>query len=270
MKRLLISLISATALMCLAQERGGEPAPSRLAGYMEPGTEASGVRAPYYDEQGNLQAQLYGEHAKGMGGGMAEITNLRIDVYRDGQVAMTIFAPKCFSHMDESRETPGKKEPFDLLPDEVLAANFWLLAAPEGSPDENRAWFKADGQVLPVVGALRQWVAGVQEGGKANPSAGKYTPPAGQARPIAHYLLLPTYEWGVSDWHLDVIRPFVKAHRPTVGFSLVEAAQATHVTVVGGPQSFPEEVLDDLRAAGCSVERIQGDGTSIASQLESR
>jgi len=108
-KRLLISLISATALMCLAQERGGEPAPSRLAGYMEPGTEASGVRAPYYDEQGNLQAQLYGEHAKVMGGGMAEITNLRIDVYRDGQVAMTIFAPKCFSHMDESRETPGKK-----------------------------------------------------------------------------------------------------------------------------------------------------------------
>ena len=31
-------------------------------------------------------------------------------------------------------------------------------------------------------------------------------------------------DFGVSDWYLEVIRPFVKKHHPTVGFSPTEAA----------------------------------------------
>jgi hypothetical protein len=89
-------------------------------------------------------------------------------------------------------------------------------------------------------------------------------------RPIDHYLLLPLYEWGVADWHLEVIRPFIKKHRVTVGFSIREAALAKQVTVVGNVQSFPEELLEKLRATGCEVNRIQGDGQSIASQLATR
>ncbi|MBI3160259.1 MAG: hypothetical protein HYZ26_11740 [Chloroflexi bacterium] len=92
--------------------------------------------------------------------------------------------------------------------------------------------------------------------------------PAPDGRSIRHYLLLPTYEWGVADWHLDVIRPFLKRHLPTVGFSVEEAAAAQRVTVVGGPQTFAEADLERLRAAGCEVVRVAGDGTSIASQLE--
>lgn len=87
---------------------------------------------------------------------------------------------------------------------------------------------------------------------------------------IDHYLLLPTYEWGISDWHLDVIRPYVKKHRATVGFSIKEAVLAKKVTVVGNLQSFPDELLEKMRTFGCQVERIQGDGTSIASQLATR
>jgi len=102
---------------------------------------------------------------------------------------------------------------------------------------------------------------------KMNPQREKNT---NFVRPIDHYLLLPVYEWGVADWHLDVIRPFIKKHRATVGFSIKEAALAKKVTVVGNVQSFPEELLDKLRSAGCEVERIQGDGTSIASQLATR
>jgi hypothetical protein len=89
-------------------------------------------------------------------------------------------------------------------------------------------------------------------------------------RPIEHYLLLPLYEWGVAEWHLDAIKPFVKKYHPTVGFSLKEAVLASKVTVVGNEQSFPEEILERLRASGCEVERISGDGTSIASQLATR
>jgi hypothetical protein len=86
--------------------------------------------------------------------------------------------------------------------------------------------------------------------------------------PIAHYLLLPTYEWGIADWHLDVIRPYVKKYRPTIGFSLSEAAQAQVVTVIGGETTFPESSINQLKAAGCVIEQIRGDGTRIATQLE--
>ena len=88
--------------------------------------------------------------------------------------------------------------------------------------------------------------------------------------PIKHYLLLPAYEWGVSDWHLDVIKPFVRKHQPTVGFSIQEAALAAQVTVIGGAGDFSDDALTSLRSRGCQVERISGDGTTIATQLSER
>jgi hypothetical protein len=155
------------------------------------------------------------------------------------------------------------------------------LAAAPGSPSAGQAWFQPDGNTLPVVGALRQWVAGQE--GQPEPVSTQVTQasmPHGisaaaaangstqrNGHSIQHYLLLPTYEWGIADWHLDVIRPFVKKYRPTIGFSLKEASQAARVTVIGGAQSFPEAVLVELRSANCKVEQISGDGTSIASQL---
>ena len=68
---------------------------------METGMEVGGVRAPYYDEAGNLKAELYGEHAKILEGGIAEVTNLRIDVFEDGAVFMTVFAPQCYTRVVE-------------------------------------------------------------------------------------------------------------------------------------------------------------------------
>ncbi len=91
-----------------------------------------------------------------------------------------------------------------------------------------------------------------------------------QSHPIKHYVLLPTYEWGIADWHLEVIQPFIKKYKATIGFSIEEAKLAAKVTIIGNPQSFPEEKLQDIRAAGSFVERISGDGTSIATQLSER
>jgi hypothetical protein len=90
------------------------------------------------------------------------------------------------------------------------------------------------------------------------------------SRPIQHYLLLPSYDWGISDWHLEVIRPFVKKHQPTIGFSLKEAVLANKVTIIGSNQTFPDEIVERLRASGCEVERISGDGTTIATELAKR
>ncbi len=67
---------------------------------MGTGMEISGFRVPDYDEQGELRAQLYGEHAKVLEGGEVEITNLKIEMYRDGEVVMTVFSPHCFFNME--------------------------------------------------------------------------------------------------------------------------------------------------------------------------
>jgi len=107
-KQFLISLMIFASFLCHAQEDGGS-SPSRFSEYMAPGMEVAGIRAPYYDDEGKLQAQLYGGFAKVMDGGVAEITNLRIDVYRDEEVAMVIFAPVCTSKIIEDPDLPGKK-----------------------------------------------------------------------------------------------------------------------------------------------------------------
>ena len=148
----------------------------------------------------------------------------------------------------------------------VKSASFWLLAADMESPFKRSAWYGSDAEVQPVVAALKEWAT--QHG---TPAAPKFIPQEfhGDQR-LAHYLLLPTYEWGVADWHLDVIRPFVKKYKPTIGFSVEEAALAQQVTVIGNTQVFPESDLDQLRNSGCRVERISGDGTSIATQLAER
>jgi hypothetical protein len=47
-----------------------------------------------------------------------------------------------------------------------------------------------------------------------------------------------------------------------------EASTSEKVTIVGGEQSFPLEEVEKLRAVGCLVEQVSGDGTSIATQLD--
>lgn len=103
MKHILNHLLAVLALcsgVC-AQNAGNEASPSKLDEYMETGMEVAGVRAPYYDDGGNLKAELFGEHAKILEGGVAEVTNIRIDVFEEGAVFMTVFAPRCYTRVVE-------------------------------------------------------------------------------------------------------------------------------------------------------------------------
>ena len=149
----------------------------------------------------------------------------------------------------------GKASPFEVeklepVPAEVLACNFWLLGSEADSPHASQAWYQADGATLPVVASFRQWVA--QQPKRLAPSRvwaskGAITPsPAEDAadlqpHPISHYLLLPLYEWGIAEWHLDIIRNFVRKYHPTIGYSLEEAKLAEKVTVIGDPLIFNDE-----------------------------
>ena len=151
----------------------------------------------------------------------------------------------------------------------MVAACFWLLAAEPASPQAAQAWFDAEGQPRPAAAALRaQHRERSQK--RRQQAAGKAFGALAGGHPIRHYLLLPGFEWGVPDWYLEIIRPFVKKHRPTVGFSVDEASLAERVTVVGNSPHFSQELVCRLENAGCLVEKIGGDGTSIATQLAER
>lgn len=108
-------------------------------------------------------------------------------------------------------------------------------------------------------------------GGQARPAAPPASPDAG-ARPAApadaqpdrslyHYLLLPQWDWGVSEWHWRVVAGYVRKFRPVTGFDPQEARLARHVTIVGGTEGVGREVEQSLRLAGCRVERLGSSDT---------
>ncbi len=110
--------------------------------------EVSGIRAPYYDETGELKAQLYGGHAKILEGGVAQIAHLRIDVFQDGAVFMTIYAPQCFTRMVEEA---GKKRLEVYSEGDVLIELDQMTVSGRGfrfSSTENRFEILHDSKVL--------------------------------------------------------------------------------------------------------------------------
>jgi hypothetical protein len=143
----------------------------------------------------------------------------------------------------------------DPLPEEVIGGAIFSLTGNEDCCSAEHRLFNPEGVANPLVEAFLK----ADSKPEVKRVAGKFQ--------ISHYLLLPSFEWGVADWHLNVTKSFIKKHRPTVGFSIEEAFQAEQVTVVGGEENFSEKDLSQLRSQGCLVRRIEGDGTKIASLL---
>jgi hypothetical protein len=142
--------------------------------------------------------------------------------------------------------------------DEAEAAGEHVLTAAFNLPD------------LPHTENFAQATAVLHElcEGAASRAAASSNPKA--AHPIQHYILLPTYDWGISDWHLDAIRPYLRKYRPVVGFNLAEACLANKVTVIGNETEISEDAVIRLRHSGCKVERIDANGTSLATILAER
>jgi hypothetical protein len=152
--------------------------------------------------------------------------------------------------------------------DQVICANFWLLSCEADSPHAPDAWYKADGNTLPVVNALKQYItrSRARQDGSVDSKdliQGDFIMPPDN-HPIDHYLLVPIYAWGVAEWDLEAIRPFIQKNHPTMGFSAYEARLAARVTIFGEPDSIAAETLDLLKMAGCQVDWINRDGMLLA------
>jgi hypothetical protein len=188
------------------------------------------------------------------------------EVYQETQVNLALY-----KLIQDKQAIAGGSDIESPVAAEVLACNFWLLACAPDEPMAEEAWFQADGSVLPIVEALypRTQASPEQELQEEDIPLPPFDDPVIEEvkHPIEHYLLLPLYDWGVIEWHLDAIRPYILRHQPTIGFNLSEAMLAKHVTVLGGEQTFQVEDIKRLHQAGCTVELVSGDGTSIATQM---
>jgi hypothetical protein len=157
--------------------------------------------------------------------------------------------------------SPGRNPP-PAVSSHVLASNFWLLSASSPSKEAGVAWFQPDGRALPVVQALTRLRNGCEdkEAISADPQGPETRLPF---RPIQHYVLLPK-DSQMLDPTIGFLRSMIDDQHPTLGFSLEEAVLAERVSVAGDETTFPEDVLGKLRIAGCMVDRLNIDGTSIA------
>jgi len=142
------------------------------------------------------------------------------------------------------------------IPDVVLGSAFWVLSAEQGTPHFSQAWFRGKEERLPIVQAFQDWVANKypEENSKQKPTDD-----------IAHYLLLPSYDGEILDAHIDLIRPYIKKYKPTIGFSYQEAGLAKRVTIFGDMNTIPNKKINQLRNAGCIVHQIDKNGIDIAS-----
>ncbi len=70
--------------------------------YFDSGDGIEGFNAPFYDENNVKRAHLYCGYAKLLDNEVVDVTNIRIDVYDEGKVIMTIYAPQCFTSIGKA------------------------------------------------------------------------------------------------------------------------------------------------------------------------
>jgi len=169
-----------------------------------------------------------------------------------------------------SRLIMHEKVALDPIPAELMACNFWLLTAANDHPAASSTWYQPDGTTLPIVNALKQWVA--THGWSSAPAIQPEPLPNTSIfnnRPIAHYLLLASADLEIVENQKDIFRSLVKKFHPTIGFSPAEAVHASRVTVLGDRENIPDAILDGLVTAGCQVDDLRRDGTTIATKTSS-
>ena len=91
----------------------------------------AGFRVPDYDEQNNLKSVLFGDFARILPDGIIEITNLKLDFYKSGEVDMTVTSPKCIYNQKEG--TARSESDVEIRRENlrITGTGFWWSAKQE-------------------------------------------------------------------------------------------------------------------------------------------
>lgn len=82
------------------------------------GQEVKGFRLPEYDEDGKLKQQLYGETATFLRDGIIQLTGLKIEIFRDGDVTARVFSPECA--YDPNRKRAASKAHIRIVTEKAV------------------------------------------------------------------------------------------------------------------------------------------------------
>ena len=134
----------------------------------------------------------------------------------------------------------------------ILGCLFWILSTSEPNEDGKTAFFDITGEVK--VPEIKIYKKKQENNSKQNQEYTKSDRLAKCINPNNHYILLPSYEWGIPENTFDRIRPILRDSRPTIGFSLIEATNARKVTVWNENGAFSVKDIDILREAGCLID----------------
>lgn len=154
--------------------------------------------------------------------------------------------------VDLTEEKPTSADPQISLPKDILGCLFWLLSSKSSDPLGKTAWFDEFGN--PKQKMVTEQKARLEQTRKQSSDYAVADRVAEWMYPIDHYLLLPSYDWGVPENTLDRIRPILRDSHPTIGFSLFEAMNARKVTVWNENSAFSEQDIQILREAGCLID----------------
>ena len=153
------------------------------------------------------------------------------------------------------------------MDENILACNFWLLAADQHNPAASHAWFLPDGTHKPIVTSLIEHFETIgcepQNNISAQPNSSKGKAPCKNS----HYLLLPPLESEKVNAFLNDAAPFIDQYHPLIGFSVKDAVCASHVCLVGVADLYPPQTLAALASAGCRIHNLAHGGTVFATNM---
>lgn len=144
----------------------------------------------------------------------------------------------------------------ELLPDYLFAFCPWILFG-----GEKDAWYSWS------TGTRLQTVISIQSIPSFTRSFNGEVP---SFKPLTHYMLIGHLDRRMRRSMLLGARKYVALFAPAVGFSALDAANAETVTILGDSRAVPASVEQQLRTAGCRVERLAGDQFAVDAALAER
>ena len=88
------------------------------AGAQLEGQTVKGFRLPEYDPDGKIKQQLYGETATFLQDGIIQLTGLKIEIFRRGEVTARIYSPLCA--YDPNRKRAASKEHIRIVTEKAV------------------------------------------------------------------------------------------------------------------------------------------------------
>ncbi|HEY70232.1 MAG TPA: hypothetical protein G4O08_06585 [Anaerolineae bacterium] len=148
----------------------------------------------------------------------------------------------------------------DAIPAHVLCFNFYPLTCPPDHPEHASSGFPESDHPQPVISFFQ----GQETTGAALPN----TIPLD--KPIQHYVLLPEDMGSGFRRRWASLGELALVEKPVVGFSAEEARSAQRVSIMGDVDWIPHQIENDLRQAGCEVNRMPLPADPLEPHLDPR